>query len=365
MMTVAPWKWLRLRVRQAALLAAACVMAGCTTLGPASIQRDRTDYAGAIALSWKEQALLNIVKLRYGDVPVFLDVSSVIASSALESQVNLTANIFPAGSNNQSLGGYGRYTDRPTISYSPLTGDKFAKSFMRPTTPPVVFALVQAGYPIDRILQLTTRAINGVYNRSVSPIRLRAAEPQFYTLLETLRRVQRSESLGMRIERRGPEEAVVMFFPSEGISAATSRDIQTVRDILKVDGGGRELSLTFGTVPRNRQEIAMLTRSMAEIFQEIAATIEVPAQDIEEGRANPAPPPPDNPSPWDQPLVRVRAGAEQPPNAYAAVRYHGHWFWIDDRDLPSKTAFTFILVLFSLAETGSAPTAPVITIPAN
>jgi hypothetical protein len=365
MMTVAPWKWLRLRVRQAALLAAACVMAGCTTLGPASIQRDRTDYAGVIAMSWKEQALLNIVKLRYGDVPVFLDVSSVIASSALESQVNLTANFLPNSANNQSLGGYGRYTDRPTISYSPLTGDKFARSFMRPTTPPVLLALVQAGYPIDRIFQLTTRAVNGVYNRSVSPARLRAADPQFYTLLETLRRVQRSEALGMRIERRGANEAGILFFSAAGMSEATARDIRTLSEILNIDGTGGELTLTFGSVARNRSEIALLTRSMAEIFSEIAATVEVPPQDIDEGRANPAPPPPDVPNRWDEPMVRIHSGAQQPADAHAAVRYHGHWFWIDDRDLPSKTVFTFLLVLFSLAETGSAPTAPVITIPAN
>ena len=352
------------RFRALVLLAAGSLLAGCATLGPTSIQRDRTDYAGVIAVSWKEQALLNIVKLRYGDVPVFLDVSSVIASSALESQVNLTANFLPAG-NNQSLGAHGRYTDRPTISYSPLTGDKFARSFMRPTTPPVVFALVQAGYPIDRILQLTTRAINGVYNRSVSPSRLRAADPEFYTMLEIMRRVQRSEALGMRIERRGPDESVVMFFTASGISEATARDVRALAEILNVDGAGRELSLTFGTVPRSRTEIAMLTRSMAEIFQEIAATVEVPRQDIEEGRANPAPPPPDRPNQWDEPMVRIHAGPQQPPDAYAAVRYHGHWFWIDDRDMQSKTLFTFILVLFSLAETGAAPTAPVITIPAN
>jgi hypothetical protein len=356
---------LGLTARMCAVLTAACLTAACTTLGPSSIQRDRTDYAGVIAVSWKEQALLNMVKMRYGDVPVFLDVASVIASSALESQVNLTANIFPAGSNNQSLGGYGRYTDRPTISYSPLTGDKFARSFMRPTNPPVVFALIQAGYPIDRIFQLTTRAINGVYNRSVSPARLRAADPEFYTLLDTWRRVQRSEALGMRIERRGPDEAVVMFFAADGMSEETRRDIRTLGEILNIEGAGRELTLTFGTVQRSRTEIAMLTRSMAEIFQEIASTAEVPPLDIVEGRANPAPPAPDKPSRWDEPMVRIHAGPQQPADAYAAVRYHGNWFWIDDRDLPSKSMFTFILVLFSLAETGSAPTAPVITIPAN
>jgi len=33
----------------------------------------------ALADSWKEQTLLNIARMRYGDAPSFMDVSSVIS----------------------------------------------------------------------------------------------------------------------------------------------------------------------------------------------------------------------------------------------------------------------------------------------
>jgi hypothetical protein len=56
---------------------------------------------------------------------------------------------------------------------------------------------------------------------------------------------------------------------------------------------------------------------------------------------------------------------QQPSDAYAAVRYRDHWFWIDDRDLASKRAFTFLRIFSSIAETGSVPQVPVLTIPAN
>ena len=71
------------RLRALVVLAAAFMAAGCQTIGPGSVQRDRLDYAGAIAGSWREQTLLNIVKLRYFDAPVFLEVSSVISSYTL------------------------------------------------------------------------------------------------------------------------------------------------------------------------------------------------------------------------------------------------------------------------------------------
>jgi len=89
--------------------------------------RDRLDYSEALTSSWKEQTLLNIVKLRYADTPVFLEVSSVISSYQLQSQLsllgtlsrNLTPNLPDTTGRGATLGATGTYTDRPTITYTP------------------------------------------------------------------------------------------------------------------------------------------------------------------------------------------------------------------------------------------------------
>jgi hypothetical protein len=41
----------------------------CAHLGPTTVVADRCDYNTAIADSWKEQTLLNILKIRYEDLP--------------------------------------------------------------------------------------------------------------------------------------------------------------------------------------------------------------------------------------------------------------------------------------------------------
>src|SRR5947209_4864259 len=49
------------------LLIVALLMAGCS-MGPRTVVRDRFDYSAAVADSWKSQMMLNLVRLRYGDI---------------------------------------------------------------------------------------------------------------------------------------------------------------------------------------------------------------------------------------------------------------------------------------------------------
>jgi hypothetical protein len=213
------------------------LLSACTSIGAGSVNRDRLDYAEALANSWKEQTLLNIVKLRYADAPVFLEVSSVISSYQLQSQVSLAATVSSGLTpglpdtlgRGATVGVGGLYTDRPTITYTPLQGDKFTRELLRPIAPAALFQLVQAGYPVDLIFQLAVRAINGVYNRSSRPAGTREADLEFYQVLDALRRLQLSEAIGFRLEKRGSEEASLITFRGGKITPAVERDIRFVR----------------------------------------------------------------------------------------------------------------------------------------
>ena len=55
------------------------IISGCGSIGPTNVNRDRFDYITAISESWKQQTLLNIVRFRYADVPVFMEVGQVIS----------------------------------------------------------------------------------------------------------------------------------------------------------------------------------------------------------------------------------------------------------------------------------------------
>jgi hypothetical protein len=193
----------------------------------------------------------------------------------------------------------------------------------------------------------------------------READPDFYPLLHALRTLQLSGVVSMRLERRGADQVGILVFSRKPESAANA-DYQFVLKVLGIrPGENGEITLTFGAQPRGDKEIAVLSRSMLSILLEVARGIEVPSGHVSEGRATAAGRSADAPDPHDRPLVRILSGAKPPPDAYAAVRYRDTWYWIRDDDITSKSVFSFLMMFFSLAETGTAPNPPVVTIPAG
>jgi hypothetical protein len=347
------------------VVAGLLVLASCASIGPNSVRRDRVDYIGAVADSWKYQTLLNIVRLRYGDAPVFVDVSSLISSYTFQSQLSLSGEFITDTTGSfYNPSASTTYTDKPTITYTPLTGDKFAKSLLRPIPPPSIFSLLQAGFPADFVLRTTVRAINGIYNRSDEGAKTRPADPEFYPLLEAIRRIERAGALGLRVEKREAEEITVMSFPGRQ-TAELTRDIEYVFKTLRLKPEKGEITISFGATQRAPNDIAVLSRSMISILAEIASRIEVPPQDIADGRTLELPAPEPAQSPLDRPIVSIHSTPERPPATYAAVSYHGTWYWVDDHDFNAKRAFTFLMLFFSLAETGVISAPPVVTIPAS
>ena len=163
----------------ALVLAIALLTTSCTSLGPRTIPRDQFDYGTAISNAWKEQLLFNVVGLRYVEAPVFVNLSSVINQYSLEGEVALGAgsNTSFTGDDTLTVGGATRYADRPTITYIPITGQKFARSLLTPIPPESLFALIQSGWSPEFVLRLTVKSINGVNNAQAGPGNRRDADP--------------------------------------------------------------------------------------------------------------------------------------------------------------------------------------------
>lgn len=352
-----------IRAAVGTMILVAVHLAGCAGIGPPTVDRDRFDYVAAISESLKRQTLLNLVKTRYLDAPVFMDVASVISQYALEGEINL--GFTWQDRNTQTLGGKGKYTDRPTITYSPLMGEKFARSLLMPIPIPAVLILVQSGYPADYVVRICVQSINGLENLRSSPIGAQEADPGFCELSDLLRSLQEMDGMAMRSQSIDNKRTMVMVFRPPSNEAAAG-NLKRVMQLLGLDAEVREFRVVHGGFALNNKEIAILSRSLLQVMAEYAAYIDVPESDISEGRVYAAKQDSAETKAQFPPLTRVHNGASKPDDAFVAVSYRDHWFWIDDRDIYSKAMFSFLMTLFSFTERGeSEKMAPVITVPTN
>jgi predicted small lipoprotein YifL len=345
-------------------------VAACGAIGPATVPHDRIDYGSAIGNSWKEQTLLNIVKLRYADMPIFLEVAQVIAGYQLQGTLGTS---FTAGNFNAAVIGpftatgnataAGTYTDRPTVIYQPLTGVDFLKRLMTPIPPSSVLFMIQSGYAADRIMPIMLDSINGLNNES-NRLR-RPADPKFTRLVELIREGQLAGAIQIRIERPkdGAESSVLIFGPSKDPELANKG--REIKSILGIKPDLRELKVNYGGYSGRDDEIDMMTRSMLQIMLEFAATVQVPEPDVAQGKATPGLVDTPGAAALNGPPLRVLVSDTQPQDAHVAVQYAGRWFWIADTDIQSKYTFGIIMLLFSIADTGVKGSTPVVTIPAN
>ncbi|MEN9454895.1 MAG: hypothetical protein RL210_414 [Pseudomonadota bacterium] len=337
----------------------ALLLTGCALVPPANLSSARFDYGSELAESWKRQTLMNVVRLRYNDVPAFLDVSGVVTSDSRSASANAGVSLVrPVTENTTDLGVSGSWSSAPTISYQPMAGERFSKRVLEPMSPISVLMLVQAGWPIDMVWPTMVSSVNGLHSQSLG----NPADPGFTELQQVLSRIQQSHAVGFRLRPKEEGDALMMVLHREHVPKVAA-DLKAMRKLLGLQPGANSLVVTFGEVPRNDREMAINTRSMLEVLQELGSGIELPEAHVRQGRALPfAHAEAESGDAPYQPLVSIRSGRAAPADSYAAIPYKGYWFWIEDDDHRSKRLFSFLMMLLSLAETGQPAAPPVLTI---
>ena len=250
---------------------------GCRSIGPRTIPRDRYDYSGSISDSWKRQTLLNIVKLRYLDPPIWVDVGQIVAGYSLETSGNFGGQLSSSGAiqgNSLNLGGAARFTDRPTVTYIPLTGDKFVKALMTPLSPEAVFSTIESGWPADAILFATLPRLNGLKNQEASTTGFSHADPRFLRAVELMGRIQAAGAVSLRAlpdtERRF---TTLITIHSKNIPQQTLEDSRELRQLLGLSPDATEFKLVAGSLAADDRELAIKPRSLLHILGIMAAQI--------------------------------------------------------------------------------------------
>ena len=363
--------WYRSRLKLGALLLVA-ILAGCAARGPQTVSRDAFDYSAAISKSRNDQMLLNVVRLRYTQVPNFLTVSSVIAGYTYQGNLGTSVQAGISRFDEDLIGGSVNlsYLERPTITYTPLQGEEFSRRLMRNIPLEALFSLGQAGWPMDVLFRVAVERFGETKNMSFSAPKIvaQAGEQASYLIRydHVVNIIMELAEAGVvestQTEHDGEERLTVAFSGSmspELMEAATE-----LKALLGLDPERNEFYVTDRNVGRADDEILVQTRSMLAVLSFLSLGVEVPEADVDANRVMVTPAYLMKVIEKRGPM-RIRVQKERPEDPFAAVQYRNQWFYIDATDHLSKRTFATIQLLFELLAPGGSGTAPLLSLPAG
>jgi hypothetical protein len=186
-------------------------------------------------------------------------------------------------------------------------------------------------------------------------------------LVRSLQRVQDSDAIGFRVQadKETKQEVSVLTFSGTDLPSDTEADRQAIRTVLRLNPAKTDFQIVYGSGSSGDDVIAIQTRSGMQILSELAAYISLPQDQARKGGAFPPLPPAPEGQETLPPLIQIASGATRPDNVLVAVQYGALWYWIDNVDLRSKSVFTFLLILMTLADTSDKAAPPQLTIQAN
>lgn len=402
-------------LRLGAVCIAAPALLACT-LGPRALHVSSAQYNHAIRRTIDEQLLLNLVRLKYRDSPLFIEIGTISAQFQFNAGAGVGRTIRSGLLNdswtyNGSLG----FQDKPTITFSPLRGEDFVQRLMSPFDLDTLMLLYYSGWSIDRFMRLTVQQANQLENAPSAAGPTPDLAPRyadFARMTSILRdlQIEGLVSIGYESEARPvasglSAEAVAaldvleladrgyrievdpdapMFHNLVGSeqrpffridpAALGRKDVVELIALLNLDAeqladaGGR-LALGSGVAASSGtfNTLTLTMRSLIGTLFFLSQGIEVPASHVRKGLVTKTRTADGEPFEWSRvtgDLLRVRSSAVLPPRGAAvAVRYRRHWFYIEDDDLTSKSTFALLGQIFSLQSGNAKVVAPVLTIP--
>jgi hypothetical protein len=396
------------------LLAAWAGVSGC--IGPKAIRYTRLRYNEVVRDTNDEQLLLNIVRLRYADSPIFIDLPNITSQFEVSGRSN-----YLGGYGNQTPGraslGFGELLlrDTPTLSYHPREGREIAKSLLTPLSSDLLI-VVNAGANLEQLLLLSMNDINDVPNApgATTLLPMVPEDNSLYLrgirLLAALRARDATElAFGTDEDPEGASDPIPKSLVQGRDLHDAARDGYVYRSkepgqmtLLKREKGlylrirdpyvhspemeeaERIFRLTPGLsryrvkselteeanqrlpMPMGNDTIYLNMRSVLQIMTFLSKGVCVPEGHVLAGIAPVTPGPDGRPFDWTQITAGnfvVHAHKHRPRAAEVAVQYRGYWFYIPTDDVNSRSILAILELVFALQESDGKSVGPLLTLP--
>jgi len=355
------------------------LLAGCTQLGPRAVKMGRTEYNIVFRETDDEELLLNIVRFRYLEPPYFLELKSLNTQFSFNPKVEAELD-YPNPISNADLRitlEYD-YEEKPTISYTPLTGTDFVTRMLSPIGIDTILLILNIPRRVDKTLATTVRQINGLVNvpmvgkdqnLNVNVIEFEISK-EFQRSLELMQALRSQGLMRFGHLKKGKEAHAVVQFNQ---AALNTPEYQELTELLGIEPGKTEYNLVSGIGDRKPDTIMLITRSLSNVLEFASIGVQIPEEDVKAGNVLMVRDSEGSSSFTDSftddfasgKIIQIRSSKSPPANPAVAVYYRRNWFYIDGADLNSKATYYLIVTLFSLQSGDAKGAGPILTLPLN
>ena len=389
---------------------------GCASYHTQLIENRHWELNDFIRETHLEQLLLNIVRLRYDEMPFFLQMSSITTSFSSSAGIGASGEFPDGGTNVLGLNGSLSYTESPTVTWSLPDSSQQLGLLMAPMGADQLTVLAQSGWDPIQVLGVGVKKMNrlrGLEFNVNEGIYQPANYEQFREVLRLLSELNREGLIDLaygvkssKVSANIPLEQFdttvipdalaygVQFMPRDDpkvleplklfkplflrFSRQSDNDprARRVRELLNLDAAKYSFGIVdtaSSSVEQLRAESGRLTqafdpdteyaeivlnnRSVMEILFFASRYIEVPETDLTLKRVSADSQRPD--ADW----FKILNSASEPTDAWLKVKYRDSWFYIAADDVQTRASFTLLDAIFA-SVVGSIPGAtPLLTLP--
>lgn len=269
------------------------------------------------------------------------------------------------------------YGESPTITYAPLAGEDYVKRLLKPIDVEEIIALTHSGWSIERVFNITVQQINDIPNAPTAAGPTPDFVPEyedFHKLTYNLRTLQMAGLIQLGSDpRHDPTKLSVILDPGKTQYIHIEKDeryraeIEELYRMLNVSTVYHDISITTNFLKDYQDNrIKLKPRTLLGSLFYLSQAVQVPREHINKGLVTTTAYCDGTPFNWctlsGQEMV-IQSSKSKPKDAAIKVYYRGHWFYIEDSDLQSKSSFMLISKLFDIKAAGGGPAIPQLTIP--
>ena len=337
-------------------------------MGPRFIDGSRTDYNVAMGNTESEQILLNLVRLRYGDAPYFLEATALNTQFLLAPSIEAGSAFDFDGASTYSIKGKLAYEEKPTVTYSPLRGEDFVRQILSRIPLETVLLLDSSGWSVERVIRLCVENINGLDNAAKASGPTPNEPPDidaFNQLMAVLASLEKKN--GLSITKNPNKEKTPSYAIEFSPKEEHASEINKLHEILGINRASNSKTKFIELSDKNEETtIKVQTRSFMGVMYFLAQSVAIPQEDISLQKV--AQTILENGDSFDWGIVtgklaKINSSSSKPSNAAIAVNYRGWWFYVADSDVTTKATFQLLGQLFALQSRDQKGSSPLLTLP--